>query len=76
MFNTIFVLLCVVMFISILTWILDLAVQNIQFTRKDLQSKTVYWNTRQNELISPEYTAVAEEVDGTSQDREEFQTDA
>lgn len=76
MFNTIFVLLCAVMFISILTWILDLAVRNIQLTRKDLQSKTVYWNTRQNELISHEYTVVSEEVDGTSQDMEEFQTDA
>jgi len=64
MFNTVFVLLCVLTCISILTWIFDFSVQSTSDITHEMANKTRWWNTRHDELtateiIQPKYAKVA-----------------
>ena len=71
MFNTIFVLLCVLTCISTLTWVLDFVVSNTYASETDLAQKITWWNTRQDELVATElfnYTKVP--IDDPSEDVE------
>jgi len=72
MFNTIFVFLCALTCISILTWILDFSIDDTEYTKEvDARERVCVWNTRHDEVHSTEvYKAKYTKLKDSEEDEE------